>query len=139
MMIYPVVALAFLTMIVWLHMYAVRISEVRKRGLEIESLTPFNRDLGVRFLTSGDNLRNLFEMPVLFYAAAAITLATETQDFALVAMASVYVALRYVHSFVHITYNRISHRFMVYVMSSIVLFVLWGRLAMLLLMSGETP
>ena len=47
-----------------------------------------------------------------------------------------YVALRYVHSFIHLTYNRVMHRFTVYVLSTVILFVLWGVLAVQVLFSG---
>jgi len=40
----------------------------------------------------------------------------------------IYVALRCVHSFIHLTYNRVIHRFVVYALSAVVLFVLWGTL-----------
>jgi hypothetical protein len=40
-----------------------------------------------------------------------------------------YVALRYVHSFIHLTYNRVIHRFAVYVLSTVILFMLWGVFA----------
>jgi hypothetical protein len=40
-----------------------------------------------------------------------------------------YVALRYIHSFIHLTYNRVIHRFAVYVLSTVILFTLWGVVA----------
>ena len=128
-MIYPVLAMVLLTFIVWLRMYHVRISEVRRGDLKIEELTPFNRQLPPRFITSGDNFRNLFEMPVLFYLAAVVSIVTRNVDPTLVALAWVFVGLRYAHSFIHITYNRILHRFAVYVLSSVVLWILWAVLA----------
>jgi len=37
------------------------------------------------------------------------------------------VALRAVHSFVHVTYNRVMHRFVVYIAGGVLLFAAWAR------------
>jgi hypothetical protein len=37
-----------------------------------------------------------------------------------------YVALRSLHSLIHVTYNRVMHRFLVYVASTLLLFAMWG-------------
>jgi hypothetical protein len=58
---------------------------------------------------ASDNFRNLFEVPVLFY----------------------------VHSFIHLTYNRVMHRFAVYVLSTVVLLVLWAALGIQVLWFGN--
>jgi len=50
-------------------------------------------------------------------------------------LAWAYVGLRYIHSFIHITYNRVLHRFAVFVFSSVVLFALWVRLGWIILQS----
>ena len=42
--------------------------------------------------------------------------------FALGALAWLYVALRYAHSAIHCTYNRVMHRFAVFIASMLVLF-----------------
>ena len=81
-----------------------------------------------------DNLKNLFELPVLFYVAALLSMVLMIQDPFLVQLAWGYVALRYVHSFVHCTYNRVMHRFMAYAASCIVLMFIWARLAAYVLM-----
>jgi hypothetical protein len=44
----------------------------------------------------------------------------------LVAGAWAYVALRCAHSYIHVTYNRVMHRFLVYATSTVLLFALWG-------------
>ena len=51
------------------------------------------------------------------------------QDLLLVQLSWAYVGLRYVHSLVHCTYNRVMHRFIAYAASCLVLMLLWARLA----------
>ena len=78
---------------------------------------------------ASDNFRNLFEMPVLFYAWCAVLLATEhaTDEMALAAWA--YVGLRVVHSLIQCGPNQVTHRFVAYFLSSLWLLGMWGTLA----------
>ena len=46
----------------------------------------------------------------------------------IVALAWIYVASRFVHSFIHITYNRVMHRFWVFAFSTLALLAIWVRL-----------
>jgi hypothetical protein len=126
----PLFGMVLLTFVVWLQMYVVRFNEARKHKIAIDDLTPFNRNLPRAFLTSGDNLRNLFELPVLFYLVVVLLLILHLDDAINVWLGWAFFALRCVHSFIHTTYNRISHRFVVYFLSSLILWWMWLRLAL---------
>ena len=58
-----------------------------------------------------DNLKNLFEMPVLFYALASMLFVTEQVDSGYVVAAWVFAAFRIAHSAVHCTVNIVMLRF----------------------------
>ena len=77
---------------------------------------------------AADNYRNLFELPVLFYAWAALVIATGHASEVMATGAWAYVALRVVHSLVHCTYNKVLHRFAVFALSILVLVGLWAGL-----------
>jgi hypothetical protein len=62
---------------------------------------------------------------VLFYAAMLAAIALHGGAWGLLLLAWLYVALRLVHSIIHCTYNRVKHRFVVYLASMIVLFAIW--------------
>ena len=69
---------------------------------------------------------NLLEAPVLFYAFCLAAYVTHHGwDVGHTVLAWFYVALRIVHTFVHLTYNRIMHRFASYAPSNLVLLVMW--------------
>lgn len=68
---------------------------------------------------------NLLEMPVLFYVVCLVAIVAGATTAAILALAWVYVALRVVHSIIHISYNRISHRFAAFALSNGVLIALW--------------
>ena len=72
-----------------------------------------------------DNFKNLFEVPVLFYALASIALAAGNVPSWLVTSAWLYVALRVLHSIVHCTYNKVYHRLAVFMASFGLLVAMW--------------
>jgi len=132
----PLLALVFLTFLVWVFMYVTRLAEIKRKSIDPQSLD--TRVHGQALLTDSpaqaDNLKNLFELPVLFYVAVLLALVLMIQDQLLVQLAWSYVALRYVHSLVHCTYNRVMHRFIAYAASCLVLMFMWARLAGYILM-----
>jgi hypothetical protein len=79
------------------------------------------------------NLMNLLEMPMLFYVACVTFYVTRHVGPEVLLLAWVYVALRVLHSAVHLTYNRVRDRLIVYAASNVVLAVLWIRLFRVLL------
>jgi hypothetical protein len=66
-----------------------------------------------------DNFRNLFEIPVLFYALALYLFATSRVDGAYLTAAWVFVAFRVMHSIVHCTVNIVMLRFYFYLLASL--------------------
>ena len=69
---------------------------------------------------------NHFEAPVLFYALVLIAFVSGQTGTLIGALAWAYVALRYIHSYVHLTGNVVIMRFRTYVLSLLVLIVMWG-------------
>ena len=126
----PLCAMVLLTFLVWVWMYATRLTKIAKSGKDPQILadeakaTALLKDV----VNPSDNFENLFEMPVLFYAAILTLVASGQGDLTFVAAAWAFVALRGVHSLIHCTYNRIVHRFAAYALSSLVLWAMWARI-----------
>jgi len=76
------------------------------------------------------NFMNLLEMPVLFYVVSLGFYVAHALDGAVLALAWGYVALRLIHSAIHLTFNRVSARFAVFAASNVVLLVMWIRFLM---------
>lgn len=74
------------------------------------------------------NYMNLLELPVLFYVACLVAYVTGHVDRTAVTLAWGYVALRAVHSLVHLTYNDVRHRGFAFAASNVALLILWIRL-----------
>ena len=120
-----------MTMLVWIYMYAKRIPFIRSRGLEPQQMTPgeLARLSPPSVSNPSDNLKNLFEVPVLFYALALYLFAAHAVDPLYVAAAWIFVAFRVLHSTVHCTINIIMLRFVLYVISCACIFFMLVRSA----------
>ena len=68
---------------------------------------------------------NLFEVPVLFYAITLIAYVSETATGTAVWLAWLYVVLRFLHTYVHLTSNIVLLRFRIFVFSVFTLAALW--------------
>ncbi len=133
-MLWPVFALVGLTFAVWCRMFVVRIGQMKRERIHPQSVAT-SAQAAARLTDSrvADNLRNLFELPVLFYAAALVALFAGLATPALLSLAWLFVALRFAHSAIHCTYNKVMHRFVAYLAGGVVLWLLWAYLAVLLL------
>jgi hypothetical protein len=133
----PLLALVALTFIVMVTMYQKRVAEMKSKRIHPQRIKTRSGAHGV--LTDAEsaanNFSNLLESPILFYVAILLTLILMVQDSILVVLAWTYVAARYVHSFIHVTYNRVMHRFTAFVFSSFVLLAIWVRIGWIIIQS----
>ena len=110
----PFLAMMLLTLVVWVYMYVRRIRFITKNNI-------YSRDLSVpgelarlsppEVSNPSDNLKNLFEMPVFFYALVLYLFVTNQVDAVYVGAAWIFVAFRVLHSAVHCTINLVMLRF----------------------------
>ena len=68
---------------------------------------------------------NLYEMPLLFYVVGMLILQTGQTGVLTLSLAWAYVGLRYIHSYIHLTSNKVMHRFRVFVLGCFALIALW--------------
>jgi hypothetical protein len=71
------------------------------------------------------NVINLYEMPTLFYAGTAIAFAAGESGPLLVVLGWAYVALRALHSAIHLSTNKVMWRFRAFFASWVVLLAYW--------------
>ncbi|MGJ4786568.1 MAPEG family protein [Leptospira koniambonensis] len=71
------------------------------------------------------NYMNLLEMPLLFYLICLIQYLTSSNDPLNFQLAWIYVGLRAAHSLIHLTYNNVIHRLIIFASSNLILFVIW--------------
>jgi hypothetical protein len=133
----PLLAQVLLTFAVWFYLYARRIPEILRKGIDVADLK--DRAESHRLLpgsaAASNNLKNLFEMPILFYVAIILSLTLLVQDSLLVQLAWGFVLARTAHSVIHCSYNNVNHRFTAYAVSCLFLLLIWIRLGTFILSS----
>src|SRR3982751_4696529 len=116
----PFLATMLLTMVVWFYMYGRRLPFIFSNGLDPKQMTPVElaRLSPPQVSAPSDNLKNLFELPTVFYAVVLYVYVTHQVDAAYVSAAWGFFLFRVLHSVVHCTFNFIPLRFLLYVISA---------------------
>lgn len=124
---WPTFALVALIILVWFWLTV-------ERGRHIKRSPPTAEDFAtgeaaLRYFTPvempANNFRNLFEMPVLYFAIVPLLLITHQANHVQVALAWAFVLLRALHSFIHIVVRKVMIRAPVYWLGSAVLMAMW--------------
>lgn len=126
----PFLGMLCLTMLVWVFMFIRRLGYATANNIDAEAMkTPemtaqvIPADVGA----ASNNLKNLFELPVLFYAVCLYLMSVGQVDSLHVNCAWVFLGFRALHSLIHCSYNTVMHRFIAYLLSSIALWVMVVR------------
>ena len=127
----PFLATMILTLVVWLYMYGRRLRFIFSSGHDPKQMTPLElaRLSPPQVSTPSDNLKNLFELPTVFYAVVLYVYVTHQVDTAFVGAAWGFFLFRALHSVVHCTFNFIPLRFVLYVISAAALWFMVLRAA----------
>ena len=130
----PVVALAAWTMVMWLWMYATRIPAMIAAKVDPDSIVrdpemKLDKLLPPEVQWKAHNYNHLHEAPTVFYAIAIVLAIIGQGDGFNAQLGWVYVALRVIHSLVQATINKVVVRFVLFVLSSLVLIALIVRAA----------
>lgn len=124
---WPTFALVLLIFVVWTTLVVQRLTLIKRtppgRG-DLASSAGSQRYFAPVEMPA-NNLANLFEMPVLYFALVPLLLLTHHAGHLDVALAWLYVALRAVHSFIHIGPKRVPPRFFAFLASCAVLSAMW--------------
>lgn len=127
---YPMFALAGLTVLAQALIPIVRLGSGRRGEIRTTDFK-YGESPAVpsRVSLPNRNCMNLLEFPVLPYVVCLLAyVATDVSAF-MVALAWTLVALRFPHSAIHLSYNRVSHRALIFALSNVALVVLWVQVA----------
>ena len=129
-MLQPLVVWLLLAVLVSLRLAVLRVRDFTARRLSPQAyaLREGRQPLTDAAERASDHYLNQFEMPVIFAVACLVVHVAGFTDALYVALAWLYVVLRVAHSVIHLTYNRVYHRFLVFVASFVPLAFIVGRL-----------
>ena len=126
----PMLGLMLLTFFVWAYMYYLRLGYISRQGVDPQDLATPEKGWTVlpeSVNLPAHNLRNLAELPVVFYALCLYLFVTGSVDLVYVVAAWAFVGLRAVHSLIHCTVNNVKLRFASYFLGALVLWAMLGR------------
>ena len=128
----PFLATMVLTIVVWIYMYVRRLYFIYANNLDAKKMTPgeLARVSPPSVSSPSDNLKNLLELPTIFYAVVLFLFATHNVDVIYLNLAWGFVAFRILHSAVHCSFNFIPLRFVLYVVSALALWCMVVRAVM---------
>ena len=129
----PFFATIFLTLLVWVYMYIRRISFITSNKINSKELTAPGALAQLSppgVANPSDNLKNLFEIPVLFYALVLYLFVMNQVDVVYVNAAWVFVVFRALHSAVQCTFNLIILRFYLYLIATLAVWFMAIRAAL---------
>lgn len=127
----PFLTMMLLTLVVWIYMYSRRIPLIQKSKIDPNSLTAAElaRISPPAVSNPSDNLKNLFELPTLFYGLVLYLYVTHHVDEPYLVAAWIFAAFRVLHSAVHCTVNIGMLRFWLYCLSALALWFMLVRAA----------
>jgi hypothetical protein len=128
----PFLGMMLLTLAVWLTMYVRRLVFLSKNKIDYRTINTREKAAGLvpeEISYASDNLQNLFEFPVLFYAICIYLYAAGAVDTLYLVAAWWFFGFRIVHSYLHCTSNVVPQRFVAYVVSAIGLWFMVVRAA----------
>ena len=131
----PVVVLVAWTLVMWAWMVAVRMPALKAAGVDITKLTggkgtDADRVLPPKVQWPSHNYNHLLEQPTAFYAVALTLALIGAGNGINATIAWGYVLLRIAHSLVQATFNRVSVRFLLFLLSTLCLIALTVQAAL---------
>ncbi|MGE4314225.1 MAG: MAPEG family protein [Pseudobdellovibrionaceae bacterium] len=129
LLLWAIFAQGFLAILILFRLRTVRVAAFRNGEVkEIARYDPAGWPEKARNVQNA--YANQFEMPVLFYVACLLALQFGQTGWLMVVFAWAFVVTRYIHAGVHVTTNKIRHRFPAFLAGVICLIVIWVYLAL---------
>lgn len=126
----PMAGMMFLTLLVWIYLFIQRIRYATGHGIDIEAMKTPTDVAGLipgENASASHNFKNLVELPVIFYAVCLYLTLFGQVDELHVYCAWAFLVFRVLHSLIHCSYNRVMHRFGVYIIAAIALWIMVVR------------
>ena len=124
---WPTFALVALTFVVLFWVFAARGGHMRRNPPTADDFA--SAEASTRYFQPvempANNLRNLFELPILYYALVALLIVTRQASHIQVTLAWGFVILRVAHSFAHLVLRRVPVRALAFWLSALLLLAMW--------------
>jgi hypothetical protein len=126
LILYPMYLMVLLTAYI-----SIRLGQERVKAIQQDGLTPgyFYYNKGGKppryLLRTEQHYVNLFELPVLFYAAILTAYTADAVDWISLSLAWLFVVSRYLHAYIHVQLNKLMPRRRIFMLGAVILIGLW--------------
>ena len=124
---WPTFALVLLIFVMWVATAVRRIGHTRRVPPTAGAFA--TRETAAAYFAPvelpANNLANLFEMPVLYFALVPLLLVTRSADVFEVGLAWLFVIARVTHSYLHVVVRHVRIRFLTHVVGNAILSAMW--------------
>tara|TARA_Y100000031_G_scaffold149674_1_gene187878 strand:- start:256 stop:657 length:402 start_codon:yes stop_codon:yes gene_type:complete len=125
-MLYPMFMLVMLSYVVLLITVRVRMGAVREGNLPLSYFSLMQgQDVPEMVAKTSRQLSNLFEMPVLFYVGGLLYIALDMTGTFPIVCAWAFVVTPIVHTCIHLSYNNVLHRLLVFGFGNLCVLAMW--------------
>jgi hypothetical protein len=115
-----------LTFVLGVWVFTLRVSAVRSGRVRAQDVALREPNWPARVLQVGNAYQNQLELPLLFYVLTILAWITRHADLLFVLLAWVFVVLRLLHAYVHVTSNGLRQRASLFFAGATVLAVMWA-------------
>jgi len=121
----PVFVQVALTLALFLWMGRLRFADVRSGAVRPADVALGQPNWSARTMQVTNAFRSQFELPVLFYLVAVLSLFTARAGSTLVVLAWIFVGTRFLHTLIHVTTNNLRRRGILFAAGGLVLIAMW--------------
>ena len=125
----PVLAHVFLVLMLFIVLALRKAKAVKANAVDLKQTRLNNQAWTDDVVKVSNNIANQFETPILFYTVCIVAFLVDAAGGMAVCMAWGYVALRYVHAYIHITSNFVPYRMRIFALSLLLILALLVHVA----------
>ena len=125
-MLYPMFFMVMLTFVILLFTLRVRLTSVRRGEVPLSYYSMFQgEEIPDLVIKTSRKMANLFKVPILFYTAGVLYVARKMSDSVPVTLAWLFVITRVIHTGIHLSYNNVMHRLIVFGLGNLSVLGMW--------------
>jgi len=117
----PIIAHIFLVVVLYIVLALRKSAAIKAGGVDRKATALNNKAWPESMVRVSNNIDNNFEAPMLFYGVCMVSFMVGATGLFAMVCAFGYVALRYVHSYVHISSNYVPVRLSIFAVSLLVI------------------
>lgn len=126
-MIYAMFTMILLTFTVAAYLFRLRVAAVKSGDVKLSAFRLIDTTvMPAKMLQATRNYSNLFEMPMLFYAAGILSIALDLQSSLIILLGWLFVGTRAVHSWIHLTSNNVIRRMQAFMIGNLCVLLIWA-------------